>query len=136
MTWTYDLTLLATSELFQVRMLIGDTDSTKQMLQDEEIGQLLVQYGNNIYLAAAAACRAIAAKLSKEADQKTGKIATWLTSRVKWYLQAAEGYEALASTTNARGYGGGISLSDKANQEADTDWAQTYFKRGMMDNTT
>jgi len=37
MAWTYNPALLSTSPLMQLRLEIGDTDSTDQLLADEEI---------------------------------------------------------------------------------------------------
>lgn len=133
MTWTYNVANLATDETYQVRLLCGDTDTNNQLIQDEEIDFLLSE-NSGVYFAAAAACEAIAAKLADEADQKTGKIATWLTKRVDKFLEMAKRLREVASRTLGRPYAGGISISDKEDQEADTDRVVPAFKVGIMDN--
>jgi len=135
MTWTYNVTQLDTDETYQVRLLCGDTDTNDQLIQDEEIDWLITQHGG-VYFAAAAACEAIAAEFSKDADQKTGKIATWLTKRVDKYLEMAARLRKVAARTGGRGYAGGISIDDKATQADDPDRVVPSFKVGMMSNDT
>ena len=52
MAWTYDATLLSIStsvgRRYSVRLIIGDTDTTDQQLQDEEIDFFLSQGGDSI----------------------------------------------------------------------------------------
>ena len=134
MTWTYDPSDIENSQKDQVRLLCGDTDSTEQFLQDEEIEYLIKLHGSTLS-AAAAACEAIAAKLARQADQKTGKIATWLSKRVDKYLEVAESLKKQAQIISAIPYVGGISVSDKEDRDAETDRVQPAFVVDMDDNT-
>lgn len=43
MSWSYDPTVLATSEVMQVRFILGDTVAAAPLLQDEEIEFALAQ---------------------------------------------------------------------------------------------
>lgn len=133
MTWTYNAANLGTDQTYQVRLLCGDTDSTHPLIQDEEIDYLITLHAN-IYLAAAAACESIAAKFAQYADQKTGKIATWLTKRVDKFLEMAARLRAVAGRSFGKPYAGGISVADKAAQEANDDREAPSFTLGMMDN--
>ena len=41
MAWSYDVGALATSELYQIRLELQDTDATEMLLQDEEIAWII-----------------------------------------------------------------------------------------------
>jgi hypothetical protein len=66
MSWSYDPTDLntttASGRLNTVRLLVGDTDTDDQQLQDEEITFSLSETGDSAYLAAAWSARAVASK--------------------------------------------------------------------------
>jgi len=69
MTWSYSEDNLGTASAIErlnsVRLLVGDTDSTDQLVQDEEINFALAQASNNIYNAAAWCADVVAAKFSR-----------------------------------------------------------------------
>lgn len=67
MAWTYGGDPSANTR-DEVRFLIGDTDTTNQLLQDAEITFLFAQWNSNAYLAAAHACDALAAKFAAKSD--------------------------------------------------------------------
>lgn len=70
MTWTYggDPTASARDE---VRFLIGDTDTTDQLLSDEEIAYCISKAGDSPYQAAHDAAYAVASKFSRMATSKS-----------------------------------------------------------------
>lgn len=72
MSWSYDETDLGTDtaagRLNAVRLLVGDTDTNDQQVQNEEITFSLGQTGNNIYYAAAWVSRTLASKYSRLVD--------------------------------------------------------------------
>lgn len=72
MAWTYSATSLGTStsgeRLNSVRYLVGDTDTSDQQVQDEEITFALSQTGDNIYYAASFVAENIAALYSRRVD--------------------------------------------------------------------
>lgn len=131
MTWTYDSTAPGSSAKSLVRLLIGDTSSGDQLLQDEEIEALIALEGNN-YTAAALACETIAASFSRRADQKVGQLSIRLS-------QLSDQYSARADRLRKRGrlrggvYAGGISRSDVDTVKADTDEVRGQFEVGMTD---
>lgn len=90
MAWTYDLTKLATTPLYQVRFAIGDTEADIPLLQDEEILQVLGSRSNNIDLAAIDCCEAIAFKFAKKPDFRLGP-------ETVNYSEVSKRYEALAT---------------------------------------
>jgi hypothetical protein len=134
MTWTYVAASLASDPVMQVRYLVGDTRSSDQQVQDEEIGFALAQRPG-IYGAAALVCRSLAAQLSREADTVDQDLRTTLSARASAYAKRAAAYEAQAS---ARGglapYAGGISLVDKAVQSDSADRVPPQFDLGMDDD--
>ncbi len=69
MTFTYDVNNLG-SNLAKVRLWIGDTDSSNQVFQDEEINSILSQSGGDVRLAAANCLRALASQKSRLSKMK------------------------------------------------------------------
>ena len=69
MTWSYSEDVLntttASGKLNTVRLLVGDTDETDQLIQDEEINFALTQ-SDNVYYAASWVANVIAAKFSRK----------------------------------------------------------------------
>lgn len=134
MTWTYSVSQLATSSLMQVRYLMGDTKSTDQQVQDEEITFALTQRPS-VYGGAATVCRALASRLAREADTVDKDLRTVLSARSRAYLRMATDYEMQAAVRGgALPYAGGISVSDKQSRESNTDRVQPLFNIGMQDN--
>ena len=134
MTWTYDVAQLSTSQLMQVRRLIGDVKTNDQLLQDEEINFALSRYAV-IELAAAECCRDLATQFAREVDLVQGELKTN-------YSNKARAFNSLAMQLENRGmarggaipYAGGISQSDKDTQVQDTDRVPPNFNRGEFDN--
>lgn len=134
MAWTYNPANLATSKPDQVRLLIGDTLSTDQQLQDSEIAWFITQRAS-VWGAAADACRSLSTQYARLSDTVTGELHTTYSQKSTAYAKRAGEYEAKA---NARGgappYAGGISVQDKISQELDPDRVQPQFQLGMDDN--
>lgn len=143
MAWTYDPTLFnslaagtyAASTIglrYQIRLLIQDTRTTRQLLQDEEIDWFQTQE-MNVYTMAAAACESLVAR---GGGIKFKKISEFSESF------DIEFYRTLAGQLRSRGmgyqmpYAGGISSSDKATQQDDSDWVIPSIVRGLGDNPT
>lgn len=137
-SYTYDPEQLATSELFQVRFAVGDTevgDAALRQLADQEIQYLIDQHG--IVEGAAQAADRLAAKFARLADQKTGDLSTS-------YDQLQEHYRNLASSIRETGLGvgggavgtfvGGVSISEDETFDNDTDRKPNLFDKGMHDN--
>lgn len=134
MAWTYTLSALATSQLFQVRYLMGDTIQSDPQVQDEEIYFALTQRAN-VYGAAATVCRALASRLSRETDTVDKDLRDSISQKARAYSRMAVDYEQQASTRGgAMPYAGGISIADKQAQEANQDRVEPQFTLGMDDN--
>lgn len=147
-SWTYDATQLGTAPgtgnpLMQVRREIGDVNYGDQQIWDEEINFALGQRGyvagqpssGVIYGAAADSCRYIAANYSRQVDTVQGELKTNYSQRSKAYLMMAAKFDFQAAVAGpGTAYAGGISVSDKMQQQANTDRPSTAFAKGMTDN--
>lgn len=92
MAWTYGADPL-NDPTDEVHFLAGDTDPDDPLLQDEEIALLLAMYpkpvGKPAYLAAAAACDAIAARFGRQMQRSIGDLAASAQQKFEHYLQLA-----------------------------------------------
>lgn len=99
MSWTYSGDP-ATNDKDKVRFLIGDTDQTDQLLQDEEITYLLSETPN-VLLVASRAAKAIAAKFSRQADKAVGDLRISLSQKAQAYMALAADLEKRAESVSA-----------------------------------
>ena len=90
------MTITATHD--QVRLLIGDTDSTAPLFQDDEIRYFLGERGDNVYQAAADACDSAATRYARAYDFETD-------SQRFMRSQASKAYAAMAKQYRARAQG-------------------------------
>jgi hypothetical protein len=131
-SWTYDETLLATSELFQVRLKLGDTDTSDQQFQDEEIQRFLTEAGS-VDGAVQRAARALASKYSRNVDKWVGDLKILASQRARAYRELAESLTGTASTHRVPS-AGGIYVSEKEDIAANEDLVAPSFIRDQFDN--
>lgn len=110
MTWTY--TSNPTTEARdEVRLLVGDTDATAPLVQDEEIGYALLLHprvaGVPAYRAAIHVVDAIVAKLARNMDRTLGPISQQASQQWEHYRQLAEDLRT-AYTTGGLGKGSAV----------------------------
>ena len=129
MAWSYDLST-APADREKVRLLIGDTSSGDQLLQDEEIDWQLSQHGGILYTASACA-EDVAAKFTRKPNISEGGFRVDAAAQSQAYEKLAKRLKRQASM-GANPYAGGISVSDKQTQEADTDRVIPSFRRDMF----
>lgn len=101
MTWSYSEDNLNTTtvsgRINSVRLLVGDTDHTDQLVQDEEIVFALSQSSNNVYYAASWCASTIAAKFSR-------KVTTELDGQLSAnYSDLAKQYQKLSGSLRQDG---------------------------------
>ena len=133
MTWSYGSDPL-NSDLDAVRFLIGDTDSSDQLIQDEEIQYLLNSYSPQF--AAYYATRSIAAKFARLCREATGDIEVYAHQKFDQYSKLAKAMSAdlqAGRPIDFTIYSGGIKHSVMDNYEEDTDRNAPPFKEGQMD---
>lgn len=124
----------ATSEKDAIRFLIGDTDECDPLLND---GELVWTYGqvDDLYGAAAICCLAIAARLSRQADQISGQSGIKLSQRARAFRQRAVELDTdMLARGGALPYAGGIEIADVLNNRQDTSLVQPVFQIGMDDS--
>ncbi len=115
-----------------VRLLTGDTDSGDALLSDAEVAFYLTEANDNVYRAASEACKAIAAKLSRLPDIKTGRVVISNKDRARDFLAlAGKLYDKFLAGT-VMPYAGGISRADKQTQEEDEDRVVPFFARNSF----
>lgn len=132
-SWTYDLT----TDVGKVRLIIGDTNIADQLLQDAEIQFYLDQAGAELYPAAIAACYAIAAKFSRQADFTNLSLSLSASQRAAAFLELAKTLAAQVASGAVGGgssmYVGGLTKSGKEALDSDTDAVQPSFSIGQDD---
>lgn len=129
MSWTYSTSL--TTDTDKVRFEIGDTDTTDQLLSNEEIGAILATEGS-VYAAAADCAEHLAAKFSRLADRTVGNFSLSASQRAKAYWD-------LAKKLSAKGLlyqiptAGGWKQSDDDTLNADDDRKKMTLRAGVHD---
>lgn len=142
MSWSYSATDLNTTtssgRINTVRLLVGDTDTTDQLVQNEEITFALSQTGDNVYYAAVWICRAIAAKFSRMVTTTLdGALSANYSDKAKQYNQLAIQVEAQGKKTSGKALGisaGGISVAAMDLANATTDRVPPAFGVTQFDN--
>jgi hypothetical protein len=143
MTFSYSVDQLNTNPVYFIRDQIGDADSTDPLLQDEEIAAA-VGSNSSIYSAAADCCRKIANRFARKVDQAAGGMKLAFSQAFKAYSASAIRFDVMATQIGSGAGGaagtagaslfGGISISDKLNNELDQNRVPTVFRIGMHDN--
>ena len=95
MTFTYSGDPSSTQK-DAIRLLIGDTDATKPLMQDEEITFLLSTY-TFPYGVAANACMNLAAHFARTSRSQIGDLRTYLEMQYEHYRDLAQYYFMLES---------------------------------------
>jgi hypothetical protein len=141
MAWSYDPTDLdtntASGRLNTVRLLIGDTETLDQQVQNEEIMFALSENGNNIYYAAAWSARNIASKYSRKVNTSLdGALKADYSDLSKQYKVLADDLEYQGKTSGAviGVLAGGITKSGIEAVRANTNRIEGSFRRDRFKN--
>ena len=129
----------STSNTDAVRLEVQDTSTSSglNVLTDVEITYFLNTEVNTLY-AAAAAAETISAKGSNFITSK--KVGDLMETAGSGSISPSVMFRELAATLRMRAnlslkpFSGGISVSDKQNQESDTDWDKPAVRIGLHDN--
>jgi hypothetical protein len=119
----------------EVRFLVRDTNSSDQLLSDEEIYYLLTIFPNPL-ASAAMACETLASKFARDASEKAvGDLKINLVEKGKAFSDQASRLWILSKLYRGRPqvYAGGISVADKRSQEQNSDRVTPDFYRHMND---
>lgn len=133
MTWTWDPSLLATSQLMQVRAEIQDVDTNNQLLSDEEINY----FGTvemNFWGAAARSAEVVSRGFLRKADVRLGRAMQLTYSKMaQQYLDMAKSLRMKALGANVP-WVGGMSISDKVIYLQNPDNYPAIFTKTMQEN--
>jgi hypothetical protein len=140
MTWTFSGDP-ANSNLDHVRALIGDIDTTDQLVTDEIINFQLAQNADDVFLAAEAVCLGLAAKFARKVDTSVESVRVSYSNLYKQYIEMARRYKQQAASSSSSSGGGGvgvpflagISISQRDTLKDDTDLIQPRFERDQFD---
>ena len=132
--WSYNIGTPSESPKDQVRFLIGDTDSTDQLLQDGEIIYLLGQYNGAIFESSIRACEAIQAKFSRMADESVGSVKISFSQKAKGYERLKATLIQRIATETIQPYCGGISISDMIQVDQNPDRPCQPIRLHSMEN--
>ncbi len=138
MAWSYDEGNLNTDDtlgrLNAVRLLIGDTDTNDQQVQDEEIVFGLAQANNNVYSAGAWVCRTIAAKYSRNVDSEiSGALKESASQLQDHYNSLADNLEYQGQKLGGLGIvAGGITVSSVDGVRANTNRVKPEFNKDQF----
>ena len=133
MTFTWDPTALATSELQQVRLTIGDRDSGKPLLTDEEINFRLDQYSDGVLPASIRCVQDILAKLARDVDRSNVGMSSTRSQQTTHYRDLLKELKAENSTLGEM-YVGGTSDSAEDAINSSTDYRQVGITLGWGKN--
>lgn len=129
MTWIYAGDPSA-NDRDEVRFLVGDTDTTDQLVTDEEIAYAVAEEGNNL-LAAAKVAKAIMAKFARLVDKSVGDLKLSYSQRLTAYKELVDQLTDRGMVSTGAPFAGGISITDKNNREDETDRVKPTIVRGI-----
>lgn len=132
MTWTYSGDP-ASSTRDAVRFLIGDTDTSDQLISNEEINYFVTEFAN-ARRAASEAARAVAAKYARLMSRSIGGLSADFSAKYRQYLELADNLLTKEEMKPVALYISGYSKSAKEAVELDTDRESTFSRKGIMDN--
>lgn len=134
MTWTYNSDV--STDRDKIRLLIGDTDTTDQLLSDEEIDFVSTQQPNNYY-AAAQCCETIAGKFARDVSTTLEGMSIAKRQRFENYLNMANNLRVMAMRTKpSKPFAASIDkdLKDAYSYKENSNLVQPNFELEMHDN--
>lgn len=121
-------------DIDKVRFYVGDTDTTDQLLTDEEITFALAE-GGSIRAAAAICADRKAAQYARLADLKEGQLSITYSQRFKQMQALSEAITAGATLADpAMPSAGAIFVADKQATEESTLLVRSSFAVTMLDS--
>lgn len=132
MTFSYDSSALD-ENLNRIRLEIGDTDSDRPLLEDEEIEQIISEYsGFNIRVSKCFRLLCSIFASNPKSIKMEGFTETY-GDVYAHFKEKAMYYEGLGGGSGTP-WAGSIDASFKTATEEDTSLVASSFKRGMHDN--
>ena len=131
MTWSFNESL--SSDVDKVRLKLGDTDTSDQILQNETISALLTQHSDDIDLATIACCRAIIAKYNRALDRSAAGMSANRSIIVDNYRDLLKELIQANRGNSGAVYSGSFSRSRKETIEDDSDFILPFAREGEFD---
>jgi len=132
-TWLYQDTMAR--DIDKVRFYVGDTDSSDQLLTDEEITFALDEAGGGIRTAASICADQLAARYSRLADLTEGQLSIKYSQRVKQYQTISQNVGNASRTSFlAMPTAGAVFTADKEATETDDSLVKPSFRMDTLDN--
>lgn len=132
MTWTYSGDP-SDSTRDAVRFLIGDTDTTDQLISNEEIDYMLTEHGT-VSRAASESARSIAAKFARLMNRSIGGLSADFSQKYQHYMELAESLISNDEAYPVSPFISGFKRDEKESRENDTDRETTFGRKGIHDN--
>lgn len=132
MSWTYSGDPSASS-LDEVRFLIGDTDTTDQLLQDAEVTYAITKYTDPLQ-AAVSLCVQLAAKFARLVDVADDTVKAAFSQRSKGFASLADTLKQQLMTPLVGPWAGSFSLDYQKQVASDVSMVQPQFTIGMTDD--
>ena len=117
--------------------MVGDTDTSDQQVQNEEIVFSLSENGDNVYYSSAWIARAIASKYSRKVNTElSGALKADYSDLIKHYNSLADNLEYQGKTSGASlgVIAGGINKSKVVSVRQDTNRIEGSFRRDRFKN--
>jgi hypothetical protein len=130
MVWSYAAPGISDKDT--VRFFVQDTLEDEQLVQDEEIEWVLTQFAD-VRQAAAQVAETIARLFARQANTKTPELSVDFAERAKQYRALAYQLRQESAALGAIPYAGGISVSDKAIDDENTDRVTPAFTTALHD---
>jgi hypothetical protein len=132
--WTYTHSP-ATSQVDEVRLLIGDTNEDDPLLSNEEIEYFIATEGPG-KRAASEAARAIASSFARLMDRSIGSLSASYSQKYQQYFDLSQTLKTEAQSDPVSPYVSGWKRSEKDIREQDLDREELFAKKTGMDNPT
>lgn len=135
MTWTYSNP--TASDKDAVRFLVGDTDTSDQLVTDEEIAFFVDEFPSSVYHAAAEVAETIAAQFAREVSHSGDGLNYSAEQLQTNYAELATRLRKQAKRrfrSGAGPYVGGISWRERETADNDDDLITTSFRSHMHDH--
>ena len=141
MAWSYEETDLRTTtasgRLNTVRLLLGDTDTNDQQVQNEEVFFALAQNNDNVYFAAAFCARLVSSKYARRVNTSIdGAVSADYSDLSLQYSKLAESleYQGKKSGATVGIKAGGITKTGVDAVRANTNRITPSFRRDRFRN--
>lgn len=132
MAWSYSGNP-SNSSRDAVRFLVGDTDTTDQLLSDEEIDYLVTLHGT-VPRASSESARAIAAKYARNMSRSIGGLSADFAAKYRQYMELADRLLTMEEAYPVSPFISGYKRSEKESRELDNDRETTISRKGIHDN--